>query len=263
VTTAGARVRVTASQRSDTVVLVEPVDSTNNTDVKVAENTEVDHSAGELSIRTTKSGGKNGSVAITIELPVGSRLVLNTAWTDLHADGALGDCELNIASGRVRLDRIAALRANLAGGDVAIGHVAGTATIEGGTAGVRIGQAAGAVTYQGSTGKVWIGHAMADIELGGGSGGGFDIDRADGAVTAKAGDCPIRIGRLTRGHADLTNASGGIEVGIDAATAAAVDARSTKGSVRNSLPERDNAENDVRVYARTRLDDIVIHPAVA
>jgi len=262
-TTAGAEVRIAATDRLDTVVRVEPIDSTNKTDVKVAEKTEVDFTAGELSVKTTKSGDKNGSVAITIELPAGSTLVLNTAWTDVHADGQLGDCALNIASGQVELDHIAALRGNLAAGGVTVEHVAGTVDIDGGSADVRIGEVKGAVRYEGSSGKVWIGHAWSDVELGGSS-GSFDIDRAEGSVTAKAGNCPIRVGEMTRGQAELTNASGGIEIGISEGTAASVDAKSTKGQVRNSLPEQDSPgelDDKVTVYARTRLDDIVIHRA--
>jgi hypothetical protein len=40
-TTAGAHIRVTASERSDTVVRVAPVNSANKQDVKVAESTGV------------------------------------------------------------------------------------------------------------------------------------------------------------------------------------------------------------------------------
>lgn len=262
-TTAGAKVRVAASDRSDTLVQVEPIDSASKSDVKVAENTKVDFSAGELSIKTTKPGDKNGSVAITIELPIGSTLALNTAWTDVRAHGLLGDCVLDVASGQVQLDHIAALRGRLAAGEVAIEHIYGTATIDGGTAGVRIGEVKGAVRYEGSTGKVWIGHALSDIDLSGAS-GSFDIDRAEADVTVKAANCPIRVGRLTRGQAELSNASGGIEVGIGEDTAASVDAKSTKGTVRNSLPAQDDPDefdNKVKVYARTRHDDIVIRRA--
>jgi hypothetical protein len=127
------------------VVRVEPVDSASSSDVKVAEKTKVGFSSGALSVKTTKSGAKDGSVAITIELPVGSKLVLNTAWTDVHTDGLFGDCELNIASGHVQLDRVAALCGNLAAGEVTVGHVAGPVDLEGGTAGIRIGEAAGVV----------------------------------------------------------------------------------------------------------------------
>jgi len=257
-TTAGAKVRITAAERSDTVVRVEPINGASPADVRVAEKTKVDFSGGVLAVKTTKSGAEHGSVAITIELPAGSRLVLHTAWTDVHAHGLFGDCELNLASGGVVLDRIASLRGNLAAGGVEVAHVSGNVEIEGGSAGVRIGEAEGVVRYQGTSGKVWIGHARSDVDLGGSS-GSFDIDRAEGSVTAKAGDCPIRVGRMTRGHAELMNASGGIEVGIGAGVSAEVDARSTKGLVRSSVATHDNAA--LKVFARTRLDDIVIRAA--
>jgi hypothetical protein len=262
-TTAGAQVRITASERPDTVVRVEPVTSASKSDVKVAEQTEVTFTDGELSIKTNKPGAKSGSVAITIELPAGSALVLATAWTDVQADGRLGACELDVASGPVRLGHVTALRGRVSAGEVAVGHIAGTAELDGGTAGVRIGEIEGALRYVGSTGQVWIGHARSDVDLNG-SGGSFDVDRADGSVFAKAANCPIRIGRMTSGQADLTNAAGGIEVGIGDGATASVDADSTKGTVRDSLPEHDGESADhVKVHARTRLGDIVIHRADA
>ncbi|KDN19239.1 DUF4097 family beta strand repeat-containing protein [Amycolatopsis rifamycinica] len=257
-TTAGARVRVAASERTDTVVRVEPVDHASQADVKVAERTEVGFTDGTLSVKTTKSGAKTGSVAITIELPAGSGLVVHTAWTDVHAEGPLGDCELNLASGRVRLGRVAALRAGLAAGDVEIGHVAGSAVVEGGAAGLRIGEIEGVFRYEGSTGPVRIGHARSDVEFGSAS-GRFDVERADGDVVAKAGNCPLRIGRVTGGRVELTNAAGGIDIGVGEGVAAAVDAESTKGAVRNTLPDTPGAA--VKIHARTRLGDIVVHPA--
>ncbi|WP_181770572.1 DUF4097 family beta strand repeat-containing protein [Amycolatopsis pittospori] len=264
-TTAGARVRIAASERPDTVVRVEAIDGESKADVKVAEGVKVAFSDGELAIKTTKSGGKHGSVAITIDLPVGSRLVLNTAWTDVHAYGRLGDCGLDVASGQIQLDRLATLRGNLATGRIAIGHIAGSVDIEGGSAGVWIGEVDGAVRYQGSTGKVWIGRARSAVDLAGAS-GSFDIDHVESGVVAKAGNCPIRVGRLSNGRAELVNAAGGIEVGISAGAAAWVDAESTKGIVRSSLSAEDIAsESDsrVKVYARTRLDDIVIRHTAA
>ena len=57
---AGAQVRVTASDRTDTVVLVEPIDESNRSDVKVADRTKVEFADGQLSVKTTVSGNKNG-----------------------------------------------------------------------------------------------------------------------------------------------------------------------------------------------------------
>ncbi|WIX98975.1 hypothetical protein QRX60_33640 [Amycolatopsis mongoliensis] len=262
-TTAGAHVRIAASERPDTVVRVEPVNSASKSDVKVAEQTEVAFAGGELTIKTTKPGAKNGSVAITVELPAGSEVVLATAWTEVHADGRLGACELDVASGRVRLGHVAALRGRLSAGEVAVGHVTGTAELDGGSAGVRIGEVEGSLRYAGSTGKVWFGHARSDVEFAG-SGGSFALDRADGSVFAEAAHCPIRIGRMTSRRADLTNAAGGIEVGVGEGSTASVDADSTKGAVRNSLPEHAGESADhVEIHARTRLGDIVIHRAEA
>jgi hypothetical protein len=262
-TIAGAHVRIAASERPDTVVRVEPVNSASKSDVKVAEQTEVAFAGGELTIKTNKPGAKNGSVAITVELPAGSALVLETAWTDVDADGRLGACELDVASGRVTLAHADALRGRLSSGEVEVGHVAGTGDLDGGTAGVRIGEAGGTLRYVGASGPVWIGRAHSDVDFTG-SGGSFTVDRADGSVFAKAATCPIRIGRMTSGQADLTNAAGGIEVGIAAGTTASVDADSTKGAVRNSLPDNAGESADhVKIHARTRLGDIVIHRAGA
>ena len=140
VVVAGAQVRVTASDRTDTVVLVEPIDKASQTDVKVANKTKVDFAGGQLSVKTTVSGDKNGSVVITIDLPAGSSLVAYLAHSSVHADGSFGECELHMASGRVQLDRINALQANIAAGEVTIGHIAERANIDGAAFAMRISE---------------------------------------------------------------------------------------------------------------------------
>ena len=247
VAVAGAQVQVTASDRTDTVVLVEPINKASQSDVKVASKTSVDFAGGQLTVKTTVPGGKNGSVAISIDLPAGSSLAAHLAHSSVQANGPLGDCELQLASSQVQLDRISALQADIAAGEVTVGHIAGRASIQGGTAAVRISEVNGTVTLMSAAGQTWI-------------------DRADGSVTAKTGDGAIRIGRLTRGQAELANSSGNIEIGIGEGTAARVDASSTKGSVRNSLPPQENpgaAGHQVTVHARTRHGDIIIQRAAS
>ncbi|KOX18564.1 hypothetical protein ADK67_35655 [Saccharothrix sp. NRRL B-16348] len=265
VAVAGARVRVTASDRTDTVVLVEPVDQARKSDVEVAAKTKVDFAGGRLSVKTTVSGDKRGSVDITIGLPAGSGLVTYLAHSTVHADGSLGECELHTASSRVELDRVGALRANISAGEVAIGHVAGRVDIEGSVVAARIKEVEGAVRLSSSGGQTWIGHASADLDLSSG-GGGFAVDRADGSVTAKTGGGDIRIGRLTRGQAELSNRSGVIEVGIGEGTAALVDADSKRGSVRSSVAAQEDLaafDEKVTVRARTRHGDIIVRRAAS
>lgn len=263
VVVAGARVRVTASDRTDTVVLVEPVDRASRSDVEVADKTKVDFAGGRLSVKTTVSGRASGSVAITIDLPTGSDLVTYLANSSVRADGSFGECELHTASSRVELDRVDALRANIAAGAITIGHVAGRVDIDGSVVAARIEEVVGVVRLSSSGGQTWIGHAASDVDLSSGS-GGFDVDRADGGVTAKTGSGVIRIGRLTRGQAELSNRSGDIEVGIGEGTAARVDAESKRGSVRNSVAPREDLgafDDKVTVRARTRHGDIIVQRA--
>jgi hypothetical protein len=262
---AGAQVRVAASHRTDTVVLVEPIDEASRSDVKVADKTKVDFAAGQLTVKTTVPGDKKGSVAITIDLPAGSRLAAHLAYSSVHADGPLGQCELHLASGQVQLDRIDALQADISAGEVAIGHLAGRADIEGGAFAIRIGEAEGPVGLSSSGGRAWIGHAAADLDLRS-SRGDFDIDRADGSVTATTASGAIRIGRLAHGQAKLMNGSGNIEVGISEGTAADLDVNSERGAVRNSVPSPEgpaSSDNTVAVHARARHGDIIIHPAAS
>jgi hypothetical protein len=76
-------------------------------------------------------------VAISIDLPAGSSLAASVANSSLHADGPLGECQLHMASGRVQLDRTGVLQANIAAGEVAVGRIAGRASIGGGTSTAR------------------------------------------------------------------------------------------------------------------------------
>jgi hypothetical protein len=260
---AGAQVRVTANDRADTAVLVEPINAASRTDVKVADKTKVDFADGQLTVKTTVPGDKDGSVAITIDLPAGSSLLAHLAYSGVHVDGPVGNCELQMASGRVQLDRIDALRANISAGEVEIGHIARRADIDGAAFAVRIGEAAGPASITSSGGQAWIGHAAADLELSSAS-GSFDVDHADGSVTATTASGAIRIGRMTHGQAKLMNGSGNIEVGIGDGTAAYLDVNSERGSVRNSVasPEDpDAADAEVTVHARTRHGDIIIQRA--
>jgi Putative adhesin len=262
---AGAQVRVTASDRTDTVVLVQPVNETSRSDVKVAEKTKVAFAAGQLSVTTTVPGNKNGSVAITIDLPAESSLAAHLAHSSAHVGGPVGDCELHMASGQVQLDRIDALQANIAAGEVAIGHIAGRASIDGGAFTMRIGEVKGNVRLSSSGGRAWIGHALADLDLSSGS-GDFDIGRADGSITATTASGAIRIGRMTHGQAKLINGSGNIEVGIGEGTAASIEASSERGTVHDFVSSQgtpDPSDHQVTVHARTRHGDITIHRAAS
>ena len=110
-------VRVTASDRLDTVVAVRPSHPSKAADVRVAEQTTVECRDGRLLVRTPKDWrhytpfGGNGRVDVAIELPTGSQVNGDSALGHLSADGELGACRLKTAMGNIRLDQTGALRA--------------------------------------------------------------------------------------------------------------------------------------------------------
>lgn len=256
---AGARVRVTASDRTDTVVDVRPLDSDQKS-IKVAERTAVTFSGGRLSVKTKTAGAKDGSVAITIALPAGSSLAAYLAYSTVQADGILGVSELHVASGRVRLDRVDTLKASVASGEVEVGRIAGRADIDGASFTMRIAEVGGPVRFANAGGQTWIGHAAGDLLLGGAN-STFDIDRADGDVTVETAGGAIRIGRLTNGRAKLMNASGNIDIGISRSAAASIDANSDRGAVHDFVSSTGVvgvADPKVSVFARSRHGDITV-----
>ena len=216
-------------------------------------------------VKTIVPGDKSGSVAITIDLPVGSSLATYLAHSIVQVDGPVGQCELHLASGQVQLDRIDALQASIASGEVVVGHIAGRASIDGGAFAMRIGEVKGTVGLSSSGGQAWIGHASADLDLSSSS-GDFDIDRADGSVTATTASGAIRIGRMTNGQAKLMNGSGNIEVGISEGAAASIDVNSERGAVHDFVSPQgtsDPSDRKVMVHARTRHGDIIIQRAAS
>ena len=69
--------RILASERDDTVVEVRPSDESRDSDVRAAEQTRVEYSAGRLLVKGPKQRnpfGKPGMIDVTVSLPHGSRL---------------------------------------------------------------------------------------------------------------------------------------------------------------------------------------------
>ena len=91
-----------------------------------------------------------GPIAATVEVAGAQVRVTASDRTDTVM---LVECELHMASGQVQLDRIVALQASIASGEVAIGHIAGRATIDGGAFAMRIGEVNGTVGFSNSAGR--------------------------------------------------------------------------------------------------------------
>jgi DUF4097 and DUF4098 domain-containing protein YvlB len=262
---AAGELRITATERGDTVVDVEPSDASSDEDRTAAEQTRVEYADGRLLVRAPKlrswlSNRTGGSISVTIALPAGSNVEATGGLADLDCDGPLGECRIRTGFGRVRLDRVQALTVKSGAGDVVVDHVAGHADIRMGSGEVRVRELDTTAVVKNSNGDTWVGAAGGDLRVNAAN-GNIAVDRARATVAARSANGDVRVGEVVRGSVVLETHLGNLEVGIPEGTAAWLDLRSTAGRVHNSLdaadaPEPSTAAVDVR--ARTTLGDVVV-----
>ncbi|MFE5097631.1 DUF4097 family beta strand repeat-containing protein [Streptomyces sp. NPDC056638] len=158
------RIRFIAADRADTAVEVLPADTSNGRDVKAAEQTEVEYSDGVL--RITASPAKNrilgasGSIEVTVQLPVGSRIEAKAASAEFRGVGRLGDVAFEGAQGSVKVDETASARLTLLAGDVSVGRLGGPAEISTKKGDIHVAEAVrGTVELRTESGEISVGAA--------------------------------------------------------------------------------------------------------
>jgi len=261
-------VHVIASERTDTVVAVNPSDRDRPEDVEAAGTTLVDLVNETLSVRGPKPRGiaghvigwkRGGSVDVTVELPDGSSLIADTGVADVRSDGRLDDVDVKTGAGDVRLDRTGALRVRTSAGHVAVDEAAGRADIV--AAGeLTVGAVAGDADLKNLNGKTWIGRVGGTVKVRSAN-GDVTIEDAASDVTVKTANGNIGLGQVARGSVTIETASGGLEIGVREGTAAWIDATTKFGRVHNELTSADDPEASaeiVQVRARTEFGDVVI-----
>ncbi|HEY8922011.1 MAG TPA: DUF4097 family beta strand repeat-containing protein [Candidatus Limnocylindria bacterium] len=258
-------VRIAASDRSDTVVMVSPSDSSKGSDVKAAEQTQIEYSDGRLLIKAPRSWrrytpfGGGDSIEVVIELPAGSRVEGEASMADFRCDGRLEECRLTTGVGNIRLDETGPLHLSTGAGSITVDRAVGRADVTG-SGQVRIREIDGPAVIKNLNGVTWIGEVTGDLRCNAAN-GDITVDRACAAVAAKTANGAVRIGEVMRGSVEVGTAYGELEVGIREGTAALLDVRSQFGTVRSSLAASDGPEpsdQTVEVRARTSFGDIVI-----
>jgi hypothetical protein len=258
-------VRFIAGARADTVVSVEPSDPANADDRQAAEHTSVQYANAQLvvkgpKLRSWRPRRSGGSIAVTIELPAGSRLSAAGGVTEFHSEGSLGDCRVRTGAGRIQLDEVANLSVKSGASDISVERVSGQTEITVATGEVRLRELGGAATVKKSNDDTWIGRADGDLRVTTAN-GDISVDVADASVSAKTANGSLRVGDAARGSVELQTHLGDIEVGIREGTAAWLDVRSTAGGVDNALDAADapgGSAETLEVRARTHLGKIVI-----
>jgi DUF4097 and DUF4098 domain-containing protein YvlB len=267
-----ARVRFTASERTDTVVEVRPSDPDKAADARAADNTRVefDETTRTLRIVTKKplnrfvnfSSKRPESVDLLVELPAGSDIRGEADLGDFDADGLLGTVAVKTDLGAVHLAHTGSLNLRNGVGRVVVEHVHGNAQVHTGSSDVRIATVDGTADVSNGNGKIQIGllTGPATVRV---SNGSLSVDRALADVTATGANGEVRIGEVVRGKVSATSKNGGVEVGVRDGSAALLDLHTTVGQVRNELtttpaPQTGDPADKVEIHASTKLGDVTI-----
>ncbi len=260
--------RITAGDRTDTVVEFRPHDPNREGDVKAAGQTRVEFTDdGRLLVKTPKPRGifnKGGSVDITIELPAGSSVTGDTALGSLYGRGVFGEFRFKSAAGDIEVERTGPLHLRSSMGNLVVNHVTGHADVLTSSGELRVGHVDGTAVVRNSNGNVHVGRVTGNLRAQTAN-GNVSVDVALADVTAKTAAGSVRVGEVVRGSAVLESGAGRLEVGIREGSAAWLDVRTVVGAVQNSLETASGPEiatETVEVRARTALGDIVVRRAV-
>ncbi|MQS07114.1 DUF4097 family beta strand repeat-containing protein [Streptomyces alkaliphilus] len=252
--------RLTATDRRDTVVEVRPLDPKKDRDVRAADRTEVTYEEGVLTVTTPKANplGRGGAVDVAVELPTGSGIDVTGAGVNVIGEGRLGEVAVKTTAGDVRLDTTGPLRLNAPHGSSTIDRVEGMAAITGSTGNLRVGLVDGPAVLKNSHGTTTVRAVTGELRVSGTT-GGIDVGRAEASVVGTTTHGPLRVGEVACGNIRLETSNGPIEVGVREGVDAWLDVNSNRGQVRvaltaHELPER--AENTVTIRARTNWGNI-------
>jgi hypothetical protein len=255
-------IQFTAGDRLDTVVEVRPRDPKKDVDVRTADQTEVRYAGGVLTVRTPKTHllGRTGVVDVMIDLPVGSRIQVTGAWTQVLGEGRLGEARVKTSSGDVRLDTTGPLHLTASHGSITVDRVEGAAEITTSSGSMRVGLLDGPAVLKNSHGTTTIDAATGELRVSGAN-GDIEIRRAEDSVTATTAHGTLRVREVARGTVQLETSYGAIEVGVREGTAAWLEVSSGSGQVRNALTASEapeETEETVKIRARTRFGNIDI-----
>jgi hypothetical protein len=258
-------VRITASDRTDTVVEVRPANAANPSDVKAAGQIDVTYADGRLVVRSNRPWrhytpfGGSGAVDVIVDAPTGSSLTGESSMGALTVEGELGDCRYKTAMGHIRIDRAGALRLKTSHGTIAVDGADGDADVTG-TGDIRIGEIHGTAVVKNNNGDTTIGTVTGDLRVKSAN-GDIVVGRALRSVVARTACGDIRVGEIVRKVVELRTAAGEIEVGVRRGTAAWLDVSSGYGRVHNALDSAEGPETSdeiVEIRARTGHGDFTI-----
>ena len=260
-------IRITAAERTDTVVEVRPTDPNKKGDVTAAGQTTVDYAGGRLVVRGPQRArrqfsfrGRGESIGVEIALPAGSQVRVDADLADVRCTGTLGECTVKTGVGAVEIDRVGALAGKVGAGSLAVREATGHTEIRMGSGEVRVTRIDGSAVLRNSNGDTWVGTVTGDCRLKSAN-GGVRVDRSRATVAAKTANGKISFGEVGPGAVVAETAMGSVEIGVRNGVAAWLDLNTQFGKVHNELGPAGRpgaGEPTVEVRAATTFGDITV-----
>jgi hypothetical protein len=203
----------------------------------------------------------SSSVTVTVTAPTRSGLATKLGSAGVVARGVLGAVKIATGSGSVALEEVAEPAVVKTGsGTIEVHHLQAQGELKTGSGDITVGRADESAQLSTGSGDIEVGHAYGAVALKSGSGDLLvGAAQADALLSSGSGD--LRIGRMSRGQAQLKNASGDISLGIPAGTPVWTDLTSTTGRVRSTLASVGapaEGQDFVEVRAKTVTGDIYL-----
>ena len=140
------RILVTAGDRTQTTVQIQPADPGKARDVKLAGQITASYSDGTLQITATGGNrilGSSGAVEVRVQLPAGSRVRATAASAQFSTEGPLGEVSFGSSQGTVTIDQATTARLVTVDGDISVGRLGGDAEIRTARGDIQVGEATG------------------------------------------------------------------------------------------------------------------------
>lgn len=257
---------IIASDRTDTIVDVQPSKPSSDIDVEHAENTVVEQHGNQIRViapDVKKRFLRSPSIDVVVELPTRSDVTGMVAAADARVIGEIGSVSITTASGDVAVERSASCSISVASGDVACDQTSGDLAIKSASGEVRFTSVGGNATLTSASGNIFGLKIDGDVELRTAS-GDISIDWVGGSATARTASGDLRLAGVRRGTVEADSASGDLTIGVAEGSAAWLDVNSLTGDVSSSLEDSGpplEGTDVVSIHARTLSGDIVIRRA--
>lgn len=262
--------RVTAGDRTDTVVDVRPTDPGSRLHAEAARSARVRLAGGVLVVRASRRwrpfrGARGGeSIDVHVEAPSGSDVRFDAGIGGLYCTGRLGGCRAKVGVGDFDVREVdGALEIHAGAGAVTVGRVSGRADIRTGSGPVHVDVIGDAGVVRSAGGETWIGRAEGDLRLRSAH-GDIVVERAGAALVAKASSGDVTVGRAERGPVVVETSYGDVEVGVPDGAPVHLDLDAPSGTVYRGPDSTEDPDGTggsgepVDVRARTSSGDVVV-----